>query len=565
MHIGLQKMVSYWNIATLGSLYHRQEPVIYHHGLTSSLAVSYSLQRPRMCFFLFYNASPTPLQKHRILRPQITHGRFTSYARCIRTLTISGSTIPEFLLVARSFAGGAALLPYLKTLVVEGVWLAESVAASILAAVLSTSVQQIDIQLSSQDDLNFRDLHEMMDAILHYAPNLRAFNILGPNAFELQHNAEINQTFSIFLPRMVSLQVLKLGPEYARTDLLLKIAQSLPQLRVIDFHNTPGTNTPGFRISAERREQTEGKNANFPQLGALMLQVAESECDLEEMISRAFGRDHQLRCFSIILGDSLHSYFPLDWMKCAYRYCNTFAQSFPGVEVFHFDSRCSGLKTLGFKEITLFSRCSHLTDLSITGGQLATSEELVRLLKAWPRLVKFQLYGDGMKQTYYQYRLQHGSAENDIGELSEYELKCLGLECLPTIQYHLPALKVLGLTLAASPTASLKRALHPFKNLERMVLHAPFWNFKLPGFFPQQAAGFIGSFLRSSTTFHVIEDWSLQHHLEDLAEEEDFAEEEDSGAFDEMEGIPLWMKYAESHIKLCQDFPAMVSAPVGVR
>src|ERR1700742_4331407 len=81
--------------------------------------------------------------------------------------------LPTFLFDVLDFAGGQPLLPSLKVLAIRGHWLEKSYAPSILAAVLSQTVQRLEIKFprTPKDE----QLVAIMNAIERHAQNLTLF------------------------------------------------------------------------------------------------------------------------------------------------------------------------------------------------------------------------------------------------------------------------------------------------------------------------------------------------------------------------------------------------------
>jgi hypothetical protein len=198
--------------------------------------------------------------------------RLDFYIRHIQSFRISVShdidaDIPEFLLIVHALLERQTILPSLKRLYLDGTWLTQNSATAVLTSFLSPSVQLLKVQFVYPPF--DQELHEIMETIHLRAPNITRFSL---DFWHYHKDESLNRVFHKFLPRMSSLHMLSLPPECACDDGLLLIAQSLPQLRAIDFSQSRPNfarerqvHSPKFGFPRPR----SGQNLYIPFLGGL--------------------------------------------------------------------------------------------------------------------------------------------------------------------------------------------------------------------------------------------------------------------------------------------------------
>jgi len=203
---------------------------------------------------------------------------------------------------------------------------------------------------------------------------------------------------------------------------------------------------------------------------------------------KIFGRNHQFQHVSLALHGQLHrpSHDPLGSHEdCASRFFAAFAEAFPAMQEFELDcyQSLSGGTSLGMnlKPLEPLFSCSELTELSLAGIQLVKAAELVQLLANFPKLSKLEVYGRRVLEQYSLYAREEGGelvAEYNLA--NDVNLAGLNLECLFIIRERLPHLKVLGISLNASPMAHLEHALWPFESLESLAFYGALSKTSIP-------------------------------------------------------------------------------------
>jgi hypothetical protein len=507
----------------------------------------HQVRLPSMCFY--------PLQ-------MISHSsldRWNVYAKSVQTLRISG--------LAAMSCGSAyypesfgklshverPIFPSLHAVLIHGDWLDRVSAPSILAIVLSQSVRHFEI-----------DIHEEMaprkilETIHQHSPGLR-YLTLGGAVTDFARDVVCE-----LLPSFLNLQFLCLDTEYANTKSLAAISPNLPQLRVLYFQSFATSRLDYDSIFPTASDRPNGEiGVRLPSLTSLFLHFTleqENYCHFGDIIGGAFGRNHRLRLLSVRnIGSPFNYKVDADLAECVYRYCKSFSLAFPFLEIFRLDhSNDVSHHGSPFKVevVEPLLRCTELTELSLLGFKVLNTSEFTRILTCLPKLVKLVIirsqsvifWLDSMRNVMIGPVARFIDDSEEVAERKLEGVEGVGLDCLAVIRAHLPLLKMLWLTLVASPTEHLDQseALQPFENLETLEFSHSFWNFRLPGFDIEKAAQFVSSFMNSRTGFVCRVDEKLEASVRD-------------GEEPRTPGDILFREYATQYNNMCGEFQKKVN------